>query len=247
MSSSVRPAILGLVAVTAIIAACTAAMAFSAAQRGGTVGVLIDISPSNRGPLKGRIASCAKTAVAKAIDDGAVLLIAPVSSSPVRMAAPPVHSKLSLTERLTPRRAERIQQSARKRALEHVGEVLGGAVRRDSSDTIAATAIMGRALREQPGPRTMVICGDAHQVSPGFNIYREKLTPQRSQALIERVAADLGDLTTIDVIFGAAGLDTKAPFTNAREHAIARWWKAYWRPAVGARSLRYDSTLRFSN
>jgi hypothetical protein len=242
-SSSFRPAMLAILVVAALIALATAVMAATSTQRGGSMAVLIDISPSDQANIADRIDSCARGAASKAVHDGAVLTIAPVSSSAVHMAATPILSKLSLTDRLTPDRAHNIQKSAFAKATAQIASVLRSPVRQDSSDTIAATAISGRTLQQQPRPRTLVICGDAHQVSPAFNIYREHLTPARSHTLIELVAPDLADLSDVDVIFGAAGLDAKAAFPNAREEAIARWWKNYWGPAVHARSLWYGSTL----
>lgn len=246
MTSSFRPALFVILVIAAIIAAATAAIAFTSKQRGGAMAVLIDISRSNQG-AKGRIKACATASAARAIHDGAVLTIAPVTSAPVYMTTTSIKSKLSLNDRLTSTTQKRIRAKATKRAADRINKVLKGTVREDSSDTIAATAIIGRTLQEQPGPRTLVVCGDAHQVGPDFNMYREDLTPQRDRELIELVAPDLADLRGIDVVFGAAGLDTLSPFTNAREEAIGIWWTKYWRPAVHARTMTYGSSLRLGS
>lgn len=234
---------IGLIAL--VIAGSSIAMAVITAQRGGTVGLVIDISPSNLDVMKDRIETCAAQAADHAIDDGATLLIAPVSSSPVYMATTPIYSRLSLDQRLTPKLSERLREQDRRAARKEIDNVLGGTVRDDSSDTIAATSIMGRALRREQGPLTMVVCGDAHQVGGGFNIYKETLTPERSRQLVTEVRANLSDLSGIDVIFGAAGMDTKVPFVNPRAHALEQWWTQYWREAVTPRTLTYGSTLRF--
>lgn len=247
MTSSFRPALLIILAIAIAVGVGTAVMAASTKQRGGSMGLLIDISRSNEG-AKDKIKACATTAMKKAVQDGAELTISPVTSSTVYMETTPINSKLTLTVRLTSGKAKKLQAKKRAQARKRISEVLKSTVREDSSDTIAATAIMGRTLQQQPEPRTLVVCGDAHQVSPEFNSYREKnLTAQRSRELIQRVAPDLADLRDIDVIFGAAGLDTLSPFPNAREVAIARWWTDYWRPAVHARSLIYGSSIRFKS
>ncbi len=245
--SSFRPALIVLGVIAVFIAVTTVVMAMTTAQRGGSIGLLIDISPSSQGSTKDEIISCAQDAVSRAVKDGAVLMIAPVAGSSVHMTSSPITSKLSLSDRLTLERAKKIQKRAKATAKQHVSRVLDGPVREDSSDTVAATAIMAKELQTTPGPRYLVVCGDAHQVSPGFNMYREKLTPTRSRQLVKIVAEDLGDLSDIDVIFGAAGLDTRVALTHAREEAIARWWKDYWAPAVGVRSLTYGPELRLPN
>ena len=242
---TLRPVFIAIALIALVIAGGSVAMAVMTTQRGGTVGLVIDISPSNLDAMKDRIATCATQAADHAINDGATLLIAPVSSSPVYMASTPIHSKLSLDQRLTPKLSERLKKRDRRTARKQIDGILGGTVRNDSSDTIAATSIMGRALHREDGPLTMVICGDAHQVGSGFNIYKETLTPERSRQLVTEVRANLGDLSGIDVIFGAAGMDTKVPFVNRRARALEQWWTQYWREAVTPQTLTYGSTLRF--
>jgi len=235
--------VLGIVV---IIVLGTVVVAYTSKQRGGAMGVLIDISPSSQGAQQ-QVRACATTASAQAVRDGALLSIAPVTSAPVYMSTAPIESKLSLGDRLTSSRAKKIRKSATADFRIRIDVVMHGTMRKDSSDTLAATAIMARTLQQQPSPRTLVVCGDAHQVGPGFNVYRERLTPERSRALIASVAPDLADTRGIDVAFGAAGLDTASPFPNAREKLIERWWTHYWRDAVHARTMTYGSTLRFGS
>jgi hypothetical protein len=92
----------------------------------------------------------------------------------------------------------------------------------------------------------LLICGDAHQVGHGIDVYRSIPSLARSRRLLRKLDRKLlGDLSGIDVVFGAAYTDRKAKLPAAKEVAVQRFWQDAWAPAVRARSFTYGATPSF--
>jgi hypothetical protein len=147
---------------------------------------------------------------------------------------------LSLKQRTNRALADRRRSALRRKATAEIDAILRAETPPGSSDTLSATLAAAAKFESGDGPKTLVICGDGHQVSPKLNVYRRAPSLRRCDEYRRRVAP-LPDLRGVAVVFGAATLDGKTALTAEHEQAIAQWWKDCWAPAVHAH-VRYGST-----
>lgn len=233
-----RSAVIALAAILAAVGLTTVAVVLATAQRGGAVVVLVGLSDSvsaNRAAIDG----CTRQAIKHAIDSGADLTIMPVGRTPADLRAEPIRTRLSLTDRLTARKARERRAAASRAADRRVAELLRRGAPEGASDTIAAAAIAATAFDSVPRdePRTLVICDDGHQVSELVDVYRERLTDRRAAAIVRDMPTT--NLAGVDVVFGAADTDAKAKLSTDREREITRFWTAHWARAVRARTVTH--------
>ncbi len=240
----IRTAALVLAAILSVIAIATVAVAFATDQRGGAMVVLVGLSHSVQGNRRA-IDDCARRAVDRAIEDGADLTIMPVGRIPADLRSAPIHSRLSLADRLTPGEAKKRQKEVHEDAARRLAQVRARPRPTGASDTLAAASIGADALRESVSGtrRTLVVCDDAHQVSDLIDVYRERVTDDRARRVLRGMPAT--DLSGADVVFGAADTDAKGRLSHERETEIERFWRVHWARAVKARTVAYGVVPRF--
>jgi hypothetical protein len=245
-AEAVRNAMIALAVVVFLIAAGAVAYALATAQPGGSVWILVGVSPSENASPKA-IGRCVSAGIVKAVDDGALVKIAPISRVPAEMSAVPVATGLSLWQRFKPRKARETQDDHRE-ALRGQYRALAG--RPDpppgSSDTVAAAAFAADEMNEAAHGerRTLLICGDAHQVGSGLNVYDDSFT---AAGVREHLRPEVvGDLSGVDVVFGAAYSDAKAPLPAPQEAEVKRFWTAAWASAARTGTPRYAASPRFA-
>jgi hypothetical protein len=230
-----------LVALVVLIAAVTTVAAAVTAQPGGRVVVLRGASPS-LDAHQGVIDTCVRDAAEVAIEAGASLTILPVGNVPVDLRATPIQTRLSLQDRLTPKRAKAAYAQARALVKARIEDLEDTGPPAGASDTITAASIAAEALHGD-GRKLLVICDDLHEVGRGLiNVYRQRLTAARSRKLIRKLPPT--DLSGVTVTLSAVATDGKGRLSQAREAEIARFWTHYWAPAVHAR-VAYDAPPHF--
>jgi hypothetical protein len=239
MTSPLRTSLLVLGGLAACIAAASLALVALTAPPGGTIHVLLGTSRSEHESSE-RITSCARAAADRALEDGATLILSPISSTPVSMQSTGIDTALSLKERTNHALADRRHARLRRQADNQIDAILRGKSPPGASDVLSATLASAAILEPAPGPKTLVICGDAHQASPELNVLRRRPSPSHCTEDLRKVAP-LPDLSSVTVVFGAATLDTQSQLPADHERAIADWWKTCWAPAVRAH-IRYGST-----
>jgi hypothetical protein len=236
-----------IIAIAALIAMVIGAVTVLATvhQSKGTMVLLLGQSGSEKG-AEASIRDCASAAIDEAVHDGMTIYVAPVGRAPSATWGV-VETALSSAARSNGRRADSERGRARARAQARVLRVLAAAPPAGASDLLAGTSFAGRLLAQIDDGRrkVLVACADAHQVSPTLNVYRDRLTASAVAQVLRRIHDELPDLSGVDVVFGAVGLDDKGPVTPAREAAIQAFWTGRWAAAVHARRMAYDSVPHF--
>jgi hypothetical protein len=231
----VKWGIAAVVAVVLVLGGIMAAMAVATAQRGGTVVVLMGLSPSEL-PVGDLVDKCAMHEARQAIEDGADLIILPIGRSPAQLRTTAIHAGVDLWSRMNASGFAKKKKQLRAYAAARVRQVREGPEPDGASDVIAAASIAGNYLDEAKEPRRLVVCGDAHQVG-AINLYE---TNQAScSQLLKAAAADLSNLTRVNVVFATPGADDPHHLPLPEEQSIERFWKQCWGPAVHPRSLEY--------
>lgn len=226
---------LSLVIALVVVGGIMVAMALATAQRGGTVVVLVGLSPSEQPDAKS-IDACATEAAHQAVDDGATLKILPIGRSPAQLRTPPSEGAVGLWDRMDTSEFDETKKRLYGEAEERIRQIRAARPPVGASDTLAALSIAGDQLDKADAPRTVVVCGDAHQVG-AINLYD---TQGRScQELLHAASADLRTMSHARVVFAAPGADDPHRLPLAEERVIERFWKTCWAPAVRANGLEY--------
>jgi len=236
-----RAAVVLLVIAIAITSA-TVAWALATTQAGGVVVVMIGVSPSEQKDAS-TVEACAKTAIHKAMEEGAMINIAPIGG-PSEVAFTSVDTHLRFIERTNPHTARGRQSEILAKAHAALRGLLKAPPPARSSDELSATAMAGRLLASASGPKTLYVCGDGHQVGNGVNFYQRTLDANDRVALTALLRPSLPNLTDVDVVFGAAGLDRKGNPGLQREQRIALWWTIDWKRATCAHTVTYTAIAK---
>ncbi|MDX6698629.1 MAG: hypothetical protein QOE65_2026 [Solirubrobacteraceae bacterium] len=233
MASPFRTAAAVLGALVLLGAMYAIGIAATTRQRGGTTIVLVGLSATERS-REGEVATCARSAAARAIGRGARLVIVPVARTPVDMSTTPADTRLPYVTRLdpwkaTPQARKRLGRSADRR----IAELLAREAPPGSSDQIAAATIAYTEYADPSGDTSLIFCADGHEVGP-IDAFHDDLRPSRCRALLARARPEMADLHGATVVFGAAGQDILAHLPAARESQIRFFWTGCWAPAVNA-------------
>lgn len=198
------------------------------------------------------VTTCAEETARQALEDGAVLQVAPVSDPAHSSRWRGVDSQLNLWDRMKTGLIAKFKRDKVQEVMNQVDAVMKSPEPLpNASDVLSATWTASRhiaTLRPNPDQRAdvkLVICSDASTVSRDLDVYRDDLSSKAVQSVLadRRKNGDLADLRGVTVIFGAAGRDPR--LDPDRAGPVQRLWTVDFKVASQATDVIYDSVPHF--
>ncbi|HEY3960116.1 MAG TPA: hypothetical protein VGL68_06340 [Solirubrobacteraceae bacterium] len=194
-------------------------------QHGGTTVMLVGLWARETNDQHATTLGCARETIAWAAKEGSELVIAPVGLPGEEQWITANFALQTSAQRTNPFAAKRWQGKQRSVAENGLMTMERQASQEESLDLLAAATDGSRLLNYRRGPRVLILCASAQQVSPEFTIGNAPMSQHAIQRALYSLESKLEPMRLTRVVFGAAGdaEQTGQSFTEQATH------EAFWR------------------
>jgi hypothetical protein len=213
-------------------------------QHEGTTAMLVGLSPLETADQRANTIGCAKATIAWAAEQGAKLVMAPVGLPGQERWSTVDFALRTSAQRTNPDAAKKLRREQEHVAEDDLRRMLATPLNRSSMNVLAAATDGSRVLNYAGGPRTLVLCTAAEQVSPELTLGPSAISHHAIEVELFRLRQELEPMRLTRIVFGAAGDSEKPDQSLAEQAGHEEFWRT-WAHHEGAIHFSYGPTPHF--